>query len=115
VTVDVATRGGAWERLRPLHWLLLGTALATQAGNVQVHPDSLAGRRLALPAHAELDRLAVMLRECEAEVVRFPLMAILEVEHPAPIHDWLRSLVAQPFADAILLTGQGAARSATTT
>ncbi len=70
----------------------------------------LAGRRIALPEHRELDRLATMLEAEGAATVRCPLMAILEAPDPAPIESWLRALAAGRFDDVIFLTGEGVTR-----
>jgi uroporphyrinogen-III synthase len=73
-------------------------------------PRSLQGRRIAIPAHAELDRLATMLEERGAEVARFPLMALVDSEDWAAVQEWLRRLAAEPFDETVFLTGRGVVR-----
>lgn len=70
----------------------------------------LAGRRIALPEHRELDRLARMLEDAGAETVRCPLVAIRDAPDPAPVAGWLARFVATPPCDLILLTGEGLRR-----
>jgi uroporphyrinogen-III synthase len=72
----------------------------------------LAGRRIALPEHRELDRLARMLEDAGAEAVRCPLVAIRDAPDPAPAAAWLGRFVAAPPDDLILLTGEGLRRLA---
>src|SRR5438270_13961245 len=79
-------------------------------------PDSitgerpLAGRRIALLEHRELDRLGHMLEEQGAETLRCPLVAIVDAPDPAPVLDWLRRAIAAPFDDLVLFTGEGLRR-----
>jgi uroporphyrinogen-III synthase len=70
----------------------------------------LRGRRIAIPEHRELDRLATMLEEEGASTVRCPLMAIFDAPDPAPVERWLRTLAADGFDDVIFFTGEGVRR-----
>jgi uroporphyrinogen-III synthase len=70
----------------------------------------LAGRRVALLEHRELDRLGHMLEEQGAETLRCPLVAIVDALDPAPVEAWLRRAIAQPFDDLVLFTGEGLRR-----
>ncbi len=70
----------------------------------------LTGKRIALPEHRELDRLAHMLEAHGAETVRCPLVAILDAPDPAPVRGWIDRSIATPFDDLILLTGEGLRR-----
>ncbi|MGH7094031.1 MAG: uroporphyrinogen-III synthase [Stellaceae bacterium] len=72
----------------------------------------LAGRRIALPEHRELDRLARMLEAEGAEAVRCPLVAIRDALDPAPVAAWVGRFIAAPPDDLILLTGEGLRRLA---
>ena len=70
----------------------------------------LRGRRIAIPEHRELDRLAKMLEEEGATTLRCPLMAIFDAPDRGPIDEWLRALAAGRFADVIFFTGEGVRR-----
>ena len=70
----------------------------------------LHGRRIALPETREAERLALMLQEQGAETVSCPLVAIVDIADPAPVHAWLRRFVETPFDDFVLLTGEGLRR-----
>jgi uroporphyrinogen-III synthase len=70
----------------------------------------LTGRRIALPEHRELDRLAAMFEAAGAETLRCPLVAIVDVAEPAPVLAWIERLIARPWDDLIFLTGEGVSR-----
>jgi uroporphyrinogen-III synthase len=70
----------------------------------------LHGRRIALPETREAERLALMLQEQGAETVSCPLVAIVDVADPAPVHAWLRRFIDTPCNDLVLLTGEGLRR-----
>ncbi len=70
----------------------------------------LAGRRVLVPESRELDLFASMLEAHGAEAVRCPLVAMRDVEDPAPVEAWLRRLAEGRFNDLILLTGEGLRR-----
>ena len=72
--------------------------------------DLLTGRRIALPEHRELDRLATMLEAEGARILRCPLMAIVDAADPAPVLAWLRLLAGGVFDDLVFLTGEGVDR-----
>jgi uroporphyrinogen-III synthase len=72
----------------------------------------LTGRRIALPEHRELDRLAAMLEASGAETLRCPLVAIADVADPAPMLAWIERLIARPCDDLVFLTGEGVSRLA---
>ena len=71
---------------------------------------ALSGRRIVVPETRELDLLARMLEAEGGEVVRCPLVAIVDAPDPAPVAAWLRRFVAAPADDLILLTGEGLRR-----
>lgn len=75
-------------------------------------PDEmpLTGRRIALPESRELDLFADMLTKRGAEVVRCPLVSIHDAPDPQPVLAWMRELIANPFDQLILLTGEGLRR-----
>jgi uroporphyrinogen-III synthase len=77
------------------------------------HPEGerpLAGRRIAILEHRELDRLGRMLEEQGAETLRCPLVAIIDAPDPVPVEAWLRRAIAAPFDDLVLMTGEGLRR-----
>jgi len=70
----------------------------------------LSGKRVAVPESRELDLFARMLEEQGAQTLRCPLVAIRDLDDPAPIEAWLKRLIAGQFDDLILLTGEGLRR-----
>jgi uroporphyrinogen-III synthase len=70
----------------------------------------LAGRIVAVPETREIDVFAAMLERRGAQVVRCPMVAILDAPDPAPVLQWSRELAAGSFDDLILLTGEGLRR-----
>jgi uroporphyrinogen-III synthase len=72
--------------------------------------ETLTGRRIAIPETRELDRLARMLEERGATVLRCPLVAIQDVPDPRPVEAWLRRFATEPFDDLVLMTGEGVRR-----
>lgn len=70
----------------------------------------LRGRRIVLPEHRELDRLAAMLEAEGASTVRCPLLAILDVEDPAPVAAWIDAVCDSGLDDVVFLTGEGVQR-----
>jgi uroporphyrinogen-III synthase len=70
----------------------------------------LAGRRIVVFETRELALFARMLEERGADVLRCPMVAIVDAPDPAPVEAWLRRLIAGPFDDLILLTGEGLRR-----
>lgn len=70
----------------------------------------LAGRRIAIFEHRELDRLGAMLEAQGAVTLRCPLVAIADAPDPAPATRWLQRFVAAPPDDLVLLTGEGLRR-----
>jgi uroporphyrinogen-III synthase len=72
--------------------------------------DPLTGRLIALPETRQLDVLAAMLEKRGADVLRCPLVSILDVEDAEPVNRWLRGCIEYPFDDFIILTGEGIRR-----
>jgi len=70
----------------------------------------LLGRTVALPENRELDRFADLLGAEGARCWRCPLLAILDTPDQAAVATWLDALVAKPFDDLVLLTGEGVRR-----
>jgi uroporphyrinogen-III synthase len=70
----------------------------------------LAGRRIALVEHRELDRLGRMLEEQGALTLRCPLVAIADAPDAGMVRAWLERAIATPFDDLVLMTGEGLRR-----
>ena len=70
----------------------------------------LAGRRIALVEHRELDRLGRMLEDQGAKTLRCPLVAIADAPDAAPVIAWIERAIAAPFDDLVLMTGEGLRR-----
>ncbi|MDP9141341.1 MAG: uroporphyrinogen-III synthase, partial [Pseudomonadota bacterium] len=71
---------------------------------------NLQHRRIAIPETRELDVFAVLLERRGAEVLRCPLVAILDAPDPQPVLEWVRAFNAGSCDDLILLTGEGLRR-----
>lgn len=71
---------------------------------------NLQGRRIAVPETRELDVFSTMLEKRGAEVLRCPLVAILDAPDPVPVLAWIRAFNAGSCDDLILLTGEGLRR-----
>jgi uroporphyrinogen-III synthase len=67
----------------------------------------LKGRRIALAEARELDVLAGMFQRAGADVLRCPLVAILDAPDSAPIKAWIRRAIAGNLDVVILYTGEG--------
>lgn len=73
-------------------------------------PLPLHGRTIAVPENRALDLFARLLEQRGAEVLRCPLVDILDAPDPAPVLDWLRRYNAGACDDLVLLTGEGLRR-----
>jgi uroporphyrinogen-III synthase len=72
--------------------------------------EALAGRLVAVPETRELDVFAALLERRGAQVLRCPLVRIIDAPNPAPVLAWLRQFAAGGCDDLILLTGEGLRR-----
>ena len=70
----------------------------------------LTGRTVAVPETRELDLFAAMLERRGAMVLRCPLVAIRDLEDPAPVLQFVRCFNEGACDDLILLTGEGLRR-----
>lgn len=71
---------------------------------------ALRGRTIAVPESRELDLFARMLEERGADVLRCPLVTILDAPDPEPVKAWLEDFIHHPFDYLVLLTGEGLRR-----
>jgi uroporphyrinogen-III synthase len=72
----------------------------------------LRDRRVMIPSHGELDRLADLLESEGAITTRCPLMEIVEASDPEPVETWVRVLVSGRFHSVIFLSAEGVVRLA---
>jgi len=72
--------------------------------------QTLTGRTVAVPESRELDVFAAMLERRGAQVIRCPLIAILDAPDPQPVLEWIEAFNRGGCDDLILLTGEGLRR-----
>lgn len=70
----------------------------------------LQGRCIAIPETRELDVFAGLLTRRGADVIRCPLVSILDAPDPALVLAWLEEFCAGSHTDLILMTGEGLRR-----
>lgn len=68
------------------------------------------GRTIAIPETRELDLFADLLRRRGAQVLRCPLVSILDAPDPAPVLAWVQRFNAGEMQLLVLLTGEGLRR-----
>ncbi len=74
-------------------------------------PESLQDRCVALPESRQLDVLAGLLERRGAQVLRCPLVSILDTPDQAHVAAWLRRFIRDAsIRDFVLLTGEGLRR-----
>ena len=71
---------------------------------------SLAGQAVAVPESRQLDILADLLAARGAQVIRIPLVAILDAVDQGVIANWLQQFIAEPGDYLVVLTGEGLRR-----
>jgi uroporphyrinogen-III synthase len=71
---------------------------------------TLDGRRIAVPESRELDVFAGLLTRRGAQVLRCPLVSILDAPDPAPVLAWIEAFCTGACDDLILMTGEGLRR-----
>ena len=71
---------------------------------------TLSGRNVAVPESRELDLFAALLERLGANVLRCPLLAIVDAPDPAPITSWIAAFNSGSCDDLILYTGEGLRR-----
>lgn len=72
--------------------------------------EPLAGRVIAIAENRELEVLAALLERRGAQVLRYPMVTIVDAPDPAPLLEWSRHLAGGQCDDLILLTGEGLRR-----
>lgn len=72
--------------------------------------EPLTGRVIAIAEARELDVFAALLERRGAQVLRYPLVKIIDAPDPAPVLEFIRSLAGGGLDDLILLTGEGLRR-----
>ena len=72
--------------------------------------QSLRGRVIAVPESRELDVFSGLLTRRGAQVLRCPLVSILDAPDPTPVLAWIDSFCAGSCDDLILMTGEGLRR-----
>jgi uroporphyrinogen-III synthase len=72
--------------------------------------DPLDGRVIAIAETRELDVLAGLLQRRGAQVLRYPLVRIIDAPDSAPVLAWTRTVSDGGCDDLVLLTGEGLRR-----
>jgi len=70
----------------------------------------LAGKVIAVPETRQLDVLAGLLERRGAEVLRCPLVGIVDAPDAAPVVAWIERLIAEPTDLVVFYTGEGIER-----
>ncbi|HEX4052102.1 MAG TPA: uroporphyrinogen-III synthase [Steroidobacteraceae bacterium] len=86
------------------------SAAETDGADSRNGTEPLAGRCIALAESRELDVFAGLLQRRGAQVLRYPLVQIVDAPDPVPILQWARCLATGGLDDVILLTGEGLRR-----
>ncbi len=76
----------------------------------QESATALQGQVVAVPESRQLDVLEDLLRNRGAQVLRVPLISILDAPDSAPVLAWMRDFIAHPPDYFIILTGEGLRR-----
>ncbi|WP_022722180.1 uroporphyrinogen-III synthase [Rhodopseudomonas sp. B29] len=72
----------------------------------------LDGNRILILETREEAQFSRLLAEQGADVLQCPMFEIVDAPDPAPVSAWIDRLIAQPFDDLVLLTGEGLRRLA---
>uniref|UniRef100_E6VMX5 Uroporphyrinogen III synthase HEM4 n=1 Tax=Rhodopseudomonas palustris (strain DX-1) TaxID=652103 RepID=E6VMX5_RHOPX len=73
-------------------------------------PGRLDGTRILILETREEAQFARLLAEQGADVLQCPMFEIRDAPDPAPVSAWIDRLIAAPFDDLVLLTGEGLRR-----
>src|SRR5947207_2748969 len=72
--------------------------------------DRLNGYRVLILETREEAQFSRLLAEQGADVLQCPMFTIHDAPDPAPIEAWIRRVIAAPFDDLVLMTGEGLRR-----
>lgn len=72
--------------------------------------ERLQGTRILILETREEAQFARLLAEQGADVLQCPMFEIRDAPDPAPVSAWIDRLIAAPFDDLVLLTGEGLRR-----
>jgi len=86
-----------------------GRDYTTSAGG-KIMADRLNGYRILILETREEAQFSRLLAEQGADVLQCPMFEIHDAPDPAPVEAWIGRLVATPFDDLVLMTGEGLRR-----
>ncbi len=72
--------------------------------------NDLFGQHVVIPESRQLDILADLLLKRGAQVLRLPLVSILDAPDPQPVRRWMHEFVRDPGDYFVILTGEGLRR-----
>src|ERR1700743_360588 len=73
-------------------------------------PERLNGYRILILETREEAQFSRLLTEQGADVVQCPMFTIHDAPDTAPIEAWIRTAIARPLDDLVLMTGEGLRR-----
>ena len=73
-------------------------------------PEKLAGYRILILETREEAQFSRLLADQGADVMQCPMFRIIDAPDPAPVEAWIRSFIAAPCDDLVLMTGEGLRR-----
>jgi uroporphyrinogen-III synthase len=76
----------------------------------KIMADRLNGYRVLILETREEAQFSRLLAEQGADVLQCPMFTIHDAPDPAPIEAWIRRVIAAPFDDLVLTTGEGLRR-----
>lgn len=72
--------------------------------------DRLTGYRILILETREEAQFSRLLTEQGADVLQCPMFTIEDAPDPTPARDWIARMIANPFDDLVLMTGEGLRR-----
>lgn len=72
--------------------------------------ERLNGYRILILETREEAQFSKLLAEQGADVLQCPMFTINDPPDPAPVEAWIRTAIAQPLDDLVLMTGEGLRR-----